>query len=176
MSLDMLSVIDGFASFSIFLILLGFMLRFIHAGQILTTIKRIFLIAFVINIMLVACSSLVLERDLPWGDYVIVGCVSLMIYGLLSFVFILCLFGPNETSIRMRLIALIGKHADGLRREDIASQYNASTMLQVRLKRLVGAGDVSCIDNQYKLLNQGNAFFIIDQLAALLKKLYGMKD
>ncbi len=97
--------------------------------------------------------------------------VSLVLLGLLLFVYILCLFGPYETSIRMRLIREIAKAGDeGASLEHILGQYNARIMLDNRLKRLTGSGDVVIQDGIYRIEQHHNAFFLIDRLAQAMNR------
>ncbi len=176
MSVDLASICFGFATFSVFLMVFLITLRFVSAKQIFVMIKRVFFLGLVSNIFLVVNASFILEHAFSYHEQVILGIVSLLIYGMTAFVFVLCFFGPNETSIRMRLIHIIGQQSMGVSRQEIARQYNNQSMLEVRLKRLIGAGDVKESNGKYKILNAGNAFFMIDRCAGVLKKLYGLEE
>ncbi len=176
MAIDLVSVCYGFATFSIFLIVFGIILRFMRAEQIINAIKMLFICCSIINLLLVVNASAILERSVSFMELVTLLSLSVLIYGLLAFVFVLCFFGPNETSIRMRLIALIGRQSNGMSKEEILDIYNGKTMFNVRVKRLIGAGDVIVVNNKYSLINSRNAFFLIDQCAVLLKKIYGIKN
>lgn len=176
MSIDLASLCFGFATFTIFLIVFLITLRFLTAQQILVMIKRIFILGLGVDACLVLNASFILERSVSLNEQIILAFVTVLIYGLSAFVFVLCFFGPNETSIRMRLIDIIGRKKIGVSREEIAQYYNNQSMLDVRLKRLIGAGDIKEVDRSYRLLKQGNAFFIIDRCAVLLKKIYQIED
>ncbi len=94
--------------------------------------------------------------------------MSLGIYGLSAFVYILCIFGPFETSIRMRLIREISTAVQGKTREEILDQYNERVILDNRLKRLQGSGDIRLENGKYVLGKTHNVFFILDFLAGHL--------
>ena len=175
MSLDLLAVIVGFASFSVFLIIFLIVMRYCRAQQLIAGIFKVFLGAMVAHVFFMINPETLALSDNKNDFYLFIGTATL-IYGLLAFIFVLCFFGPNETSIRMKIIALVGTHVEGLNRADIFKHYNARTMLEVRLKRLVGAGDIVLQEGKYKLIKQSNAFFIIDKLAAFLRLLYGIKS
>jgi len=92
--------------------------------------------------------------------------LSFIVYGLLVFVYILCVFGPYETSIRMRIVREIyGAGQQGLTLENLLKNYNIRGILQVRLERLKGAGDIAVKDGKYYIRQHCNIFFLIESIA-----------
>ena len=95
---------------------------------------------------------------------------ALGVYGLASFFYVLCLFGPYATSIRLRLIKELDVPA-GKTLAVVKDSYNDQVILDTRLKRLLSAGDISCAAGVYKMVRSKNVFFVIDALARKLHAL-----
>lgn len=173
MSADILILLIAASSFFFFLILFILKTRRLADQAIINMIKEVFYISS--GLCLGLC--VYLPKTLTsLSEYIIVGICAQLLFGLAAVIFVLCIFGPNETSIRMRLISVLGKFPQGLTRETMHQYYNNQIMLRVRLKRLMGAGDITLNGNKYELKHQHNAFFIIDQCARALKYLYGIKS
>ena len=91
--------------------------------------------------------------------------------GLLCFVYVLCVFGPYETSVRMRLVREIARAASGgISRQELLKRYSAQTIVDLRLRRLMGSGDIVEKDGLYHSRGQRNFFFIFDSIARIIKK------
>ncbi len=114
--------------------------------------------------------AVVLAQPLGVGEKAFVFLLSFGVYGLASFFYVLCLFGPYATSIRMRLIHELDV-PEGKSRVMISRSYNDHMILGVRLKRLLSAGDIRLSGDQYRIARSHNAFFIIDAIAEKLHAL-----
>ncbi|MBI4372552.1 MAG: hypothetical protein HY585_02345 [Candidatus Omnitrophica bacterium] len=78
--------------------------------------------------------------------------LSITLYGLVVFHYLAWVFGMSEAAIRIRLLFEVGKkHNIGVKVEEILDRYNAETILDVRLQRLVSAGHVGFDGSRYKL-------------------------
>ena len=78
--------------------------------------------------------------------------LALVVQGLLCFVYVLCIFGPYETSVRMRLVREIDKAGTkGISLEALLGRYNAGTIVDLRLRRLMGSGDITEKDGVYRV-------------------------
>jgi hypothetical protein len=149
----------GFGTFAIFLIFHFITFRFLKAEQLFKGIITTFLAALVVGITI----SLYF---LGWQPFVLL--LVLSIYALAAYVYILCFFGPYETSIRMRLIRELSNSNQGLTLQDLLKSYNTAVILDTRLKRLTGAGDLTFDGEKYHIAKQHNAFFIIDAISKVL--------
>jgi hypothetical protein len=94
--------------------------------------------------------------------------LALVIYVLAAFVYVLCFFGPYETSIRMRLVRELSANPSGVAVQDLLGSYNESVILDIRLKRLLGSRDVVCEGEIFKIAKKGNAFYMIDAISRKL--------
>ena len=85
--------------------------------------------------------------------------------------YVLWIFGPYETSIRMRLIRELDKfQEDGVTESELLNQYDASDVLQNRLERLTASQYLTLKDGRYYLSRQFNAFFIIEYFSNIIKR------
>ena len=138
--------------------------RFSADDKIFDAIQKEFLLGFCV------LTLLVLPQQITLADKFLIFILSLCMYGLASFFYVLCLFGPYATSIRMRLV----KELDDPKGKTLAAfsqAYNDHHILGVRLKRLLSAGDVRLKGDQYVMARDKNAFFIIDAIAEKLHAL-----
>ncbi len=98
--------------------------------------------------------------------------LSFFILGLLVFVHVLCLFGPYETSIRLRLIReLYHGPSSGMSAEELLQNYNAIFILEKRLRRLIASGELIQQGEIYQIKKNVNIFFFIDFIVRNLQKI-----
>lgn len=103
-----------------------------------------------------------------------VGCffLTLLIYFFLVFLYILCVLGPYESSIRLRLVReLYRAFPQSLTPAQLFDRYNARWILERRIQRLLTSGDIVCRDRRYYLVKKYNAFFLADKVAQMLARL-----
>lgn len=153
----------GFDSFITVVLLYLLFFRFLAPRWILRSIQILFLVGLIIDLWL--C----------WGLSWEVIFLSCFIYGLSSFIYILCVFGPYETSVRLRILSLLDSHKSKSL-EEILEGYNSKAILDVRLIRLLGAGDILYDGQFYYLAKKFNAFFLINAIAGWLTKLIGSRN
>lgn len=100
--------------------------------------------------------------------------LSTLIYGLSSFLYVLCVWGPYESSIRLRLVReLAAVYPDGLSRDELLARYNNEKIIQRRLARLVRSAEIQQEGGVYRLHNARNFFLIAEWVAGVLRKLIG---
>lgn len=98
--------------------------------------------------------------------------VSGMVYGVLGFHYVVGIFGPYESSIRLRLVRELYKnYPHGSSLEEILKRYNAQSILKKRLDRLICSKDLALEGSVYKLKNRRNYFTITDGVVAALRKM-----
>ena len=153
--------------------------RFIAAGNVLTWLKKIAVISAVGNVLLsgmtflggaAGAESLGLARGLLCAG------LSLGIYFLLVFLYILCIFGPHESSVRLRLVRELDKYYPEPCPEKLLKQsYNAQAILRRRLARLQATGDIIFDGQYYRVHKQWNFFVFADQASGFLKRWMNLK-
>ncbi len=157
---DALIVLTGTLSFIIFLLLHFIAFRSLKAEHLFKGIILTFLAALGLELFI----SIYFLKMTGFLSLFL----SVTIYALMAFFYILCIFGPYETSIRMRLIREISKDPQGKTFAEIVKLYNERVILNNRLQRLLGSGDVRLENGRYFLGKNNNAFFILDSLAGYL--------
>lgn len=99
--------------------------------------------------------------------------LSLVLYTLLAFIYVLGILGVVTTSMRIRLLdEIVERGPEGLERGEILKIYNRDRVLKRRLSRLVAGGELIYKDGYY-CLNRPFSYFIIHNLIQkVLKRLY----
>ena len=173
-SFDLWIVLTGVASFINFFIIHVPVLRFTPAEKALKGLVNCVWIAFAGHMAFI---FLCLQDHAPMlAGLGILGvtiwaALSLMIFFLLVFFYVLCVFGPTETSVRFRLIEVLASAKDkGANLNEILNAYNAKKIFELRLERLQEAGDIRFDNGKYFLVKKSNVFLILDALAARLKR------
>lgn len=155
---------SGIGAFAFFLGIHFIGFRFLKAEQLFKGIVATFILGFAFSIIL---DWFIFGRyGLP--DGMVYALLSTAIYSMASFVYVLCIFGPYETSIRMRLVRELALKPDGLSLAELSSRYNTAIILDTRLKRLLGAGDIVRTGESLVLIKKTNAFLAIDAVAKKL--------
>lgn len=102
--------------------------------------------------------------------------LSVLLYGLAAFFYILWIFGPYETSVRYRVLRELGLAPTGLTLNELLERYNGRMILDTRLHRLVAAGDVYHEGNVMRVTRKVNMFFLLDTAAARLRRLITARE
>jgi hypothetical protein len=171
MPIDFLTVGVGFFSFGVFLVIHVVTFRWLQPEKLL---KSLLACSFAIAALpLVLMGSLFVMKTVDASALVwaIASLLALLITGLLSFIYVTCIFGPYETSVRMRLVREIANSASkGISRQELRERYNAQTIMNIRLRRLQGAGDIIEQNGFYRAGSSRNIFFLFDTVARVIKK------
>lgn len=160
--LDQIIVVCGMGAFIVFVLTHITVLRCRPDAGILGAVQKTFY--FGILAMTTAVSLL---PGLSVVDQCLVFIFSLCVYTLASFVYVLCIFGPYATSIRLRLISELDA-PQGKTMAEISRAYDSKVILDLRLKRLLASGDIRFDGGRYHIAKAHNAFFIIDAGARAL--------
>ena len=173
-SLDGMILWSAFIGFVIYLIVHFFIFRQVSDRKVIQWLIRTFLLGGIINISLGLLLSSQFHRLVNHGAWVVIvtgGC-SFFIYGLLCFIYVLCVFGPYESSIRLRLLRELEiAGAQGLTQEEILARYNTEIILNRRLNRFIGSGEVVLLGDSFKLGKvKKNVFSFLEDMAQFLKK------
>lgn len=159
-NLDLSIVLTGVFGFLVFIILHFISSRFMKAEHLFKGIIITFMLGLLSEVILLS----VILHSFQFLSFI----MSVLIYSFSALFYVLCFFGPFETSIRMRLIRELASKPEGLTKQEIYARYNERIMLDTRLKRLIGSGDVKVDRGNYTLVKNHNAFFMLDLLAERL--------
>lgn len=169
-TLDVSILLSVIMSFIVFILLKIIVLRILHPEAVLKGIVHVFIAASLIHCIGLALAFSFLEWEYP-GGLLFMAAVSYGCFGLMAFVYIVCVFGPSETSIRIRLVRELSDSRGGrLTHEELFRKYNGRMILERRLQRLVLAGEIAEQQGKYVLLGKANAFFLIDAVAGWIQK------
>lgn len=92
--------------------------------------------------------------NIPIGSdaYIEGSAASLLIYGLLAVLFLFGIFGTLESSVTLRLLAIIaGSGKEGIHQNAIISSYNRRSIVTRRLARLLWSKEVVLVGKYYRL-------------------------
>ena len=174
MEMDVLTAGAGFFSFGIFLLIHLITFRAVRPERLLRSLLLCVVVMMACPVVLMGIFYNLKMVDEPLAAWVCAAALALVIQGLLCFVYVLCVFGPYETSVRMRLVREIaGGGGKGISPEELLLRYNAQTIVDVRLQRLKGSRDIIEKNGLYRVVSSKNFFFIFDAIAGVLKKWIG---
>ena len=174
MSMDILTIGVGIASFGIFLLIHFLTFRWLRPEELLKSLLACVAVIAVLPVVLMGMLFLMKAAQASVAVWILSVLLALLITGLLSFVYITCIFGPYETSIRMRLVREIARAGGkGISHPELLERYNPKTILDIRLRRLKGSGDVVEQGGLYRTGGKDNFFFFFDKIAGVLKQWIG---
>jgi len=168
--MDILIVEVGFLSFGIFLLIHVITFRRVRPEHLLKSLLLCVIAMLGLPVLLMGVLYSLKAVDAAWQAWVCAAVLALVIQGLLCFVYILCVFGPYETSVRMRLVREMAASPGGLSIGELLQRYNTETIVNLRLRRLMGSGDIIEKNGFYQVSSSKNLFFIFDAIAGILKK------
>jgi len=172
--MDCLTLGVGLFSFLVFLIIHVIAFRWLAPEQLLKSLLVTVLIIMALPAVVMVTIFFSRTIDAPLAMWLLATVLAMAVDGLLCFFYVLCIFGPYETSVRMRLVREIAKGKDiGVSHDEILAQYNAEIMVKIRLQRLIGSGDIVEDNGIYRTTNTGNFFFIFDAIAGVIKRWIG---
>lgn len=165
-SLDLFVIKSALTSFLLFAVVFFFALRWISQPAVLNWIVRIFVLVAIIHffhavIALRGMSPFASQTNLFAASFCLL--ISFVIYGLTSFLYIICIFGPFETSVRSRILReLCSCYPEGFSYQQILTKYNNRVIIQRRLDKLLCASKVS-FDGQFYRLKKKMTFFSLTE-------------
>jgi len=107
-----------------------------------------------------------------WPGTLLLGGLTAFIVAILSGFYVLCVLGPYESSVRLRLIREL--YEDFPRAVSIGpllNRYNAKMILERRVGRLMAAGDIVRTDGVYHKVPRQSFFDVSDRFAKWLCRL-----
>ncbi len=158
-----------FFSFIAFIILHVVIFRRISRRQVLTWMVAVFAIAGIFTMGV----SYYFVALYPFTMLLFFYFVFWMLYGLLSLIYFLAIFGIIESSIRIRLLAEVVKSGKtGITPAALYRIYNRESIVKKRLERFVASGDIVYDGNKYRMSGKLSAFSFPGAIFSLLWKMY----
>ena len=175
--LDFFILLNAIVCFVIYLLVHLVVFRFLAPDKIIKWLIYAFIIGAMVNMI----SSLTfiningnMVKDFGIYRVSLSAVLTIVVYSFLSFLYIITVFGPYETSVRVRLIReLYQAYPQGRTLKQILVHYNDEYILQQRLKRLVGSRDLFFDGTHYRYQKHFNFFGVINFLVDALRKVYG---
>ena len=178
-----LSVIDRYiigiavVSFIAFLMLLILVFRLVDRKEVLKWLVYVFFMALTVNLGLTVWFMLEQNGlfEMGIGAILTILILPVVLYSLLSFCYVLCIFGAYESSIRLRIVRELDEAGpEGLSWEDLLKRYNDEMILKIRLDRFITSKELSFDGTYYRLERKHNAFSCITLISRIIKKIYGL--
>lgn len=170
MNPDITICLTAFISFGAFLMIQFVLFRFVSEGGVLKWIMALFILGSFVDAGLFAA----LAGDAfskAWTYPALLLLLSWGIYALLSFLYVLYVFGPYESSIRLRLIReLYRRYPQGLTLGELYERYNNLVILKRRLARLLAARSITVCGERYQVTNRPSFFTVADALARVISR------
>ena len=174
MSADVLTVAVGFSSFAVFVLIHAALCRWLHPERVLKSLSLAVLLALGIPAGIMVGCGVSAMVAVPWPVWAFMFICSALIYVLMCFGYILCVYCPYETAIRVRLVREVSMAgAEGISAQELAKRYNAEVITRLRLKRLTGSGDITEHHALYRASTTKNIFHLFEAIAGVLKKWIG---
>ncbi|OGG30674.1 hypothetical protein A3A63_00640 [Candidatus Gottesmanbacteria bacterium RIFCSPLOWO2_01_FULL_46_9] len=98
---------------------------------------------------------------------------SLLLYGLLTILFLFGVFGVFEASITLHIltkIALSGK--EGIHPNAILSSYNRNTIVKRRIDRFLWSGELLVVGGRYRLSKRLSYFMMRERFLNILRWMF----
>ena len=175
--MDILTLAIALLSFGLFLLMHTIACRRMNAEDLFNSLWSMCVVTLFVPVLLTAAayaSKMMLLTLMAWAC---VAVLASLIHGILCFVYILCVFGPYETSVRMRLVReIFNAPAEGIRADELDRRYNNTTIVEIRLRRLTGSQYILEDKGVYRIGSTINAFFVFDIMTGILNKMIGKKQ
>lgn len=176
MVMDLLAVFIAATSFGLFLLIHMVACRRMSADDLLKSLWRTCALTLILPCILTILILMLKITVLPFLVWSCIAFVATALHGILCFVYVLCVFGPYETSVRMRLIREIFKAPpQGLTQSELNACYNHESIARIRLRRLTGSNYIVEKDGLYRVGGATNVFFVFDIITGVLIKMIGRK-
>lgn len=157
------------SSLSFFILALTLVVRKRGTKGILVSMKQLFLALS----LLTSAGVWGIYGSISLDNRIQIVVVHLLLFWLLSFSYIIGLFGLPLTSMRIQLLLTIFQSGKGkLRRSDLMKQYTKRMIVEQRLWRLETSGEIVKNGNVYSLRSRWSYFMVHTYFLMLLTRLY----
>ncbi len=163
---DFLILANSLGCFFLFAFLQLVIFRFLGTKEVLKMLMILIIGAGFLNILI----SLINFYSRSLEIVFVVSLSSLVLYGLMAFLYIICIFGPYESSVRLRIIRELYKvYPSSITLAELLKEYNSQKIIDRRLQRLTFSNDITWDGIFYQISRKKNFFLISDKIAACLK-------
>jgi len=169
--IDLFTVIFSLLAFGCYLILQFLFLRSFPSDE---RVGFLFRLQILVGIFL-GGSQLIMWwlNVITMQTFLIVFPVSEFIFHGLVFIYILTVFSYIESSITIKLFAIIGEHErSGLTRKDLERIYSKDYIVKRRLKRFLAMHVVEREHMMFTLSKRLNSFALRDRIVSLMNVLF----
>ena len=98
---------------------------------------------------------------------------TIMLYGLIVFSYILGIFGITITSVRIQILSkIVTSGENGMTKSELMKEYNRTTLIHQRLKRLLSSGEIIRKKGTYYLSHSSSPFMIHMKMQELFRRIY----
>ena len=174
---DLFILGPAFFSFLGLIVLFFLFFRFVTKSHILRVLKASLLAGLMGNVILIfTLKETLTMTSIGEGEFIFCLVFSGFIFLMMSFLFVLIVIGPAETSIRIRLLLeLYRAGGQSVNFEQLAASYNAKDILMKRLPRLVQSGELKKAGEDYLLGQEHNIFHLLTKCSSVLKRFMARK-
>lgn len=163
--MDLYILINTIASFILFLIVHVIVFRSIEEKTVIKWLMRVYCLGALINFV---AGYFILQ---PYN--LIFTLLSLVLYTMLAFCYVLGIFGLMESSIRIGLLTKIAQGKNhGTSQKEILKAYNKNIIVTKRLERFVACQELKYEKGYYHLNKKFSYFLINDFINTLMRKIY----
>jgi hypothetical protein len=98
---------------------------------------------------------------------------SVMMYGLLTALYLFGVFGIFEASLTLHILQIICRSGTkGIHPNAILSSYNRTTIVKTRIDRMMHSGDLVIVGRQYRLQKSFSLLILREYALNILRFLY----
>lgn len=175
--MDLFIIISAVFSFILFLILQILIFRYLKNTKILKGLYYALGITSIFHYLIFWILSKYLFFKIQYSFFTIFfdSSVSLILFMLLAFIFILAFLGVATTSLRMQLLIEIkNKGKKGITYNQLLAKYNKEIIIMTRVARLIEAGEIEKIKDFYCYKKHLTYFRLHTFALVLLARIYKM--
>lgn len=155
--------------FAVFLLLMSLSFRQVPQSERSGWIVRMAFSAYVVQMIVLAVFSS--YSPTVSASLVLIGVLSLVLTKFLIAVFIVVIYRPIEGSVALRILREVASGNDTIAR--IKKQYNRSTIVHMRLVRMIGTGDVKKRGQFVSLNTTPSLFRMREMILGILAWMFG---
>ncbi len=171
---DSVVIVPVGAAFFIFLVIhIGFF-RFFPSQDVLRNLIQVFLIGGAAHIaaFIYYGGQQGIIGSMGLLSLLFLFVVSFLLYSCLAYIYTICVFGPYESSIRIRIVReLYRQYPKLISWKELSNHYNIDMILRRRLDRLVRSRDFIFDGKFYTAVRKVNMFSILKIVGKKLSEL-----
>lgn len=167
--MDVIIIVSSILQFFIFLFFHILTIRTVGDKAVFMWLLRIFITVGIVG----AIIGSFVGGGFPTMTLAFVLIVTFICYGILTFTYIMAIFGISLTSLRIQLLAeIITSDNERIKLETLTQKYNRKKLIRQRLFRLTSSGVISERSGKYYLKQKLSPYFIHIRIADFLYRLY----